>query len=241
MAIVGIVVNIIIVAIIGACVEASNDRQRERVRNLALTHVKDLMRKRAQLVTHDAYGGENTAAWDRERRYFIKTHIYPNLYECGKDLSREEKKEIDRIVDGVAYTTAGSTMQGAVASEVASGRDYEHYCARLLSQYGWQTRLTKASGDQGVDIFGRHGWMTAVFQCKFYTQPVGNKAVQEVVAARIHERAEIGVVISNAAFTRSAEILANSTGTFLIHHENIPELVDKINKQFGGDARTVNV
>jgi hypothetical protein len=43
-----------------------------------------------------------------------------------------------------------------------------------------------------------------VVQCKFYSKPVGNKAVQEAAAARLHEHADKAIVVSNAAYTKAA-------------------------------------
>jgi restriction system protein len=58
-------------------------------------------------------------------------------------------------------------------------------------------------------------------QCKFYTKPVSNKAVQEVAAARLHEGADQAVVVSNAAYTKSARQLAGTTGVLLLHHDDL--------------------
>jgi restriction system protein len=78
------------------------------------------------------------------------------------------------------------------------------------------------------DIIAKKDHVRIVAQCKFYTTPVGNKAVQEVVAARIHEGADRGVAVTNSSFTRSANQLASTTGTILIQHEEIPDLMEKI-------------
>lgn len=126
----------------------------------------------------------------------------------------------DRLVEQEAWS--GSPRVDL--SQVATGQDYETFCADRLNQAGWLTSLTKASGDQGVDIIAIGYGLRVVCQCKFYTSPVGNKAVQEAVAARLYERANFAVVISNAAYTQSAETLARTTGTILIHHDDIPSL-----------------
>jgi restriction system protein len=60
-----------------------------------------------------------------------------------------------------------------------------------------------------------------VVQCKFYSSPVGNKAVQEAAAARLHERADQAIVVSNAAYTKAARQLAGTTGVILLHHDDL--------------------
>ena len=67
-----------------------------------------------------------------------------------------------------------------------------------------------------------------MLQCKLYSKPVGNKAVQETVAARAHEQAAYGVVVSNQKFTQDAEQLASTNKIFLIHHTDLPRLSDII-------------
>lgn len=65
-----------------------------------------------------------------------------------------------------------------------SGMEFETYLARLLKQNGFENiRGTAASGDQGADLLATKGNRTIVIQAKRYRGAVGNKAVQEVVAA----------------------------------------------------------
>src|SRR5260364_238896 len=59
-----------------------------------------------------------------------------------------------------------------------------------------------------------------------YSQPVGNAAVQEVIAGKVFEQADLAVVVSNATFTKSARQLATSAGVLLLHHEQLSELED---------------
>ena len=84
--------------------------------------------------------------------------------------------------------------------------DYEHYCANQFLKNGWDdAEATSGSSDQGVDVIAKKGDDVLVGQCKKYSKPVGNSAVQEVVAGMGYYGANIGVVISNAGFTNSAK------------------------------------
>ncbi|MBI5626223.1 MAG: restriction endonuclease, partial [Nitrosomonadales bacterium] len=74
---------------------------------------------------------------------------------------------------------------------------FEHYCAEVLRGHGWTARVTQASGDQGIDVIAQLGNVKAVLQCKKYSQPVGNAAVQEIFAGKQHEQAHVAVVVSN--------------------------------------------
>jgi restriction system protein len=102
-----------------------------------------------------------------------------------------------------------------------SPQDFEHYCAAVLREMKWSARVTQASGDQGVDIVADKRGMRIVIQCKKYSKPVGNRAVQEIVAAIAHEGAQRGVVVTTSDYTPAAEKLATSNNVLLLHHSDL--------------------
>lgn len=108
--------------------------------------------------------------------------------------------------------------------------DFEHYCADLLKANGWQAQVTQASGDQGIDIIAEYDGKKAVFQCKKYASPVGNKAVQEVIEGKQFCGASIAAVVSNASYTQSAKQLANTTGVYLLHHSELAQFKERLNR-----------
>ena len=101
---------------------------------------------------------------------------------------------------------------------------YEHFCAAKLRRVGWDARVTTATGDQGVDIIAEALGKRMVVQCKLYSSPVGNGAVQEVIAGRQFQKANFALVVSNADFTPSARQLAQSAVVGLLHHDQLAEL-----------------
>lgn len=100
---------------------------------------------------------------------------------------------------------------------------YEDYCAVLLKEAGWRVRTTPRQ-DQGVDVVATLRGTTVAIQCKLYKNAVGNRAVQEVFAGRLHYGAHIAVVVSTASYTRSARELARSTNVLLLHHDQLASL-----------------
>lgn len=106
------------------------------------------------------------------------------------------------------------------------GIEFEHWCADQLQKFGWTAQVSKASGDQGADVMAYKDELTVCIQCKRYAKPVGNKAVQEVVAAKIHTGADYGCVIATGGFTKSAVELAKTTSTVLIPAESISDFDD---------------
>jgi len=105
-----------------------------------------------------------------------------------------------------------------------SGLEYEKLCKSILEQNGWQCRLTQQSGDQGADIIAKRQSKVMAFQCKRYAASVGNKAIQEVHAAKGHYKADDCAVVSNADYTKSARELAQSLNVLLLHHSDLDNI-----------------
>ena len=109
-------------------------------------------------------------------------------------------------------------------SEDMSGADYEIYCGRLLHDAGWNVEQTQASNDQGVDLIAQIEDLKVCIQCKRYSNPVGNKAVQEVIAGKAFYNGTHAVVVSNAGFTKAAKSLAESADVILISDTELEDL-----------------
>lgn len=85
------------------------------------------------------------------------------------------------------------------------GFDFEYYCADLLSENGFaDVKVTRSSGDYGVDILAEKEGVTYAIQCKRYTGLVGIKAVQEAYSGRDYYDRMVGAVLTNQYFTKSA-------------------------------------
>lgn len=84
----------------------------------------------------------------------------------------------------------------------------------------------------GADVIAYKDKIKYVLQVKFYNNPVGNKAVQEVFASIGMYNANKGIVVTNSTFTSSAIELANANNIELVDGEKIEEfkkiIVDNI-------------
>ncbi|WP_435199769.1 restriction endonuclease [Qipengyuania sp. 902] len=118
-----------------------------------------------------------------------------------------------------------------VSSIPTDGHEFEHWVASALKSFGWSASVTSGSGDQGIDVIASRSGRTVGLQCKLYSGPVGNKAVQEAFAGRSYHRVEKVAVISNSRFTPSAQELAASTDVILLSHHDLPALYDKVFKK----------
>jgi restriction system protein len=207
-----------------------NHQAEKAARQFILEKAPVFARRRAQLLYVDAYGVEQAAKWENEKKYIISKVIPEHLSKAG-----HSQGAIERVTRGSFWSghnpilaaiekaarAAKTNDLSANISSVSTGIEYELYCAEALRRAGWDARLTTVTGDQGTDIIAERDGKRVVVQCKFYSTPVGNKAVQEAAAARLHERADQAIVVSNAAYTKAARQLAGTTGVILLHHDDL--------------------
>ena len=112
---------------------------------------------------------------------------------------------------------------------ITTGIEFEKFlCNHINKQDGMHCEMTKASGDQGVDLVVEVGGKKVAIQCKLYAEPVGNDSVQQVVAGRIVYKCDEAMVVTNSTFTKSAEELAAATNVHLVNYKLIIEVLDGI-------------
>lgn len=109
----------------------------------------------------------------------------------------------------------------------------EHVAQVLDALPGWQASTTTASADQGADVIAvsPEGNRVAI-QVKHYKSSVGNKAVQEIVAAKAFYDCTFAIVFtSGRGYTKSARALAKANGVLLWLTKDLMHLQDLANKQ----------
>jgi restriction system protein len=227
----------IVIAFIGgwAILKRYNARKR---RNGALRIVADeidshaaiLHVKRLQTVLPDDYGTVFLDKWEKEKDYYIQTRILPALRAKGLGMIYEALAiRIHLMIEEAAQRPMPPGLDTASRfisdPEIFDPRmqpiDYEKHCALQLEKAGWGTRLTATTGDQGADVIAHRAGKVLVLQCKLYSSPVGNDAVQQVIAARQFQSADLAAVASNQPFTRPAKQLAGVSDVHLLHHEQL--------------------
>ena len=106
------------------------------------------------------------------------------------------------------------------------GHDFEYYCADLLNYDGFsRISVTRGSNDQGVDIIAHKNGEKYAIQCKRYSNPLGNKPVQEVNTGRTIYGCSQAIVITNSYFTKGAIDAAKATGVLLWDREKLNSLI----------------
>ncbi len=188
------------------------------------SHLPALVRRRAQLVEVDAYGKQFIGKWIKEIDHFIEHHVYSELTSEQLKLLREEHQDIKTFIYALVERTTLEHPAFQSFSDDMTPSEFEAFCAEQLRLIGWKARVTMQSRDQGVDVVGEKDGVRVVLQCKLYARPVGNKAVQEVAAARAHEKAHYGIVVTNNRYTRDAEQLASTNNVLLLHFTDLRQI-----------------
>lgn len=89
-----------------------------------------------------------------------------------------------------------------------SGIEFEEYLQEHFRENGYRVSTTSITNDFGADLILKKNGETTIVQAKRYSGKIGNKAVQEIVAAKAHYNAKKAMVITNSYFTSNAIQLA---------------------------------
>lgn len=220
-------------------------QQLKQIVELTEPHYQALSVKRRQLVFKDSYGQEVLDKWYRELEYFINTVLRKDRlasdflgYSEKQILSEQTQRGMKSLLSefrrgklGIVrdlldvhicgFMEPDGTEPADNAVEDLSPVEFELFCCKLLTLAGWDANTTAATGDQGIDIIAYRDGVKAVFQCKKYSQPVGNAAVQEIISGKLFEQAQVAAVVTNTSYTTSAKQLANSLDVKLLHYSEL--------------------
>lgn len=131
-------------------------------------------------------------------------------FQLMEDLSLiNRKKRIEYLMGNVALE--GKKKKIAIEDiDLMDGYEFEKFIEELFDKMGYIARVTKGSGDQGLDVIAQKGNNKIGIQAKCYTSKVSNKAVQEIAGAMKFYDCNKGLVITNNYFTKSAIELAEA-------------------------------
>jgi len=214
------------------------------------SHILILAAERRSRLVADKYGVVERTSWDRELDYFIANVVVPHVRQRVSE--RAILRSSSRITREVAWAHPGTDLSRAVSlvaravidaeidryesdcpaqlesiGEYSTPAELEHWCAAQLRATGWEASVIGQAGDQGADVRARRRDAVLVLQCKLYSSPVGNAAVQEVFAGKSFHKATIAAVVSSAGFTKSARALAAQCGVHLLAPTQLQEFAAK--------------
>lgn len=139
------------------------------------------------------------------------------------------KSDINKMVAAFKYSLFSSQKDVQESSNYSiididsmNGYQFELFLRSMFAEMGYDVKHTPLSGDQGADLVIEKAGARIVVQAKNQISKVGNKAIQEAVAAIKYYNANRAMVITNNEFTQSAIELA--------HHNNV-DLIDRLKLQ----------
>ena len=147
------------------------------------------------------------------------------LRRVARAINRDTLTEEDVVQ---ALTAFGIPMRpesypdGVASVENLSGQDFEKLIAVLLAKMGFQTEMTKTTGDGGIDIIARLDKPILggryLFQCKRFAQDnlVGASTVRDFCGAVTADRPAKGIFITTSNFTVQAREFGERAGIELI-------------------------
>ena len=199
----------------------------------------NLVKAKNKLVKVDSYGNKNLTKWEDERFYFFKTTILPKLKSADRNVLgtfklpfnlakhfRYAVKKIEVLTEEIIDKNISEWE--STERDAPAGIMYENICKKILEKEGWKVETTPVTGDQGVDLIGYIEDFKVCIQCKDFSNAVGNKALQEVIAGKIHYQGTHSVVVAKSGFTKKAHELAITAKVILISEielENLENLL----------------
>jgi len=104
--------------------------------------------------------------------------------------------------------------------------EFEKFICDLFIKMGYsKSYATPSRGDFGADVIAIKGQKKIAVQVKHYTGSTGNKAVQEVIAARAFYKTQDAMVITTSYFTRAAIKMGAQCNVRLIAREELRSMV----------------
>lgn len=181
-------------------------------------HMAVLSRKRRSLQYRDDYGFLVDNDWVKEKKRFLSNFSLPTFWSYH--YIEDGLPIIDIELDD--YDSLNKLPESSIEfHEQMNPYDYELMCSDIIKKQGWESSVTKGSGDQGVDVVAEKNDIKLVMQCKRFNQPVGNFAVQEIFSGAGYYEATHSIVVTNNTFTPSARRLASKLKVLLLHHDDL--------------------
>ena len=160
--------------------------------------------------------------YEKELNYFLVRVVAPAI--GGDSWERFRPDLLNAIKSEIEINLAASNAHDFDDPVPSHPIHFEQWCVTRLTQSGWRARPTPASGDQGADVVATKDQTKIVVQCKLYQSTVGNKAVQEIAAARTHYEAHHALVVAPNGFTKAARQLAATNKVYLIHPDQLAQI-----------------
>ncbi len=104
----------------------------------------------------------------------------------------------------------------------------ESFTGELFTRLGYQAIVTKASGDNGIDVIAKKDGKLYVIQVKQTGKAVGSPTIQTLCGSMLHAGADYGICLAPSGFTRQAREFASDKNVTLLDMNDIEALLEKL-------------
>ncbi|MBR3697381.1 MAG: restriction endonuclease [Clostridia bacterium] len=184
----------------------------------------DLLYELTRVIENNIVSYKKYISLEEIINMFIYSREEVNIY--NKVQAQKAVYEKERILNGIFDEEKKVVSNSLDYSTIDNGYDFESFVANLYKMLGYNVEaVTAKSGDQGADVIIEKDNIKYAIQVKYYNNPVGNKAVQEVVAAKSFYKTDKAMVVTNSTFTPQAITLANANDVLLVDGNKLDELI----------------
>jgi HJR/Mrr/RecB family endonuclease len=132
--------------------------------------------------------------------------------------------ERNELIAFEKYIMSDSTNKITIEDvDLMTGEEFEHFIASYFQGQGYETSLTRRSGDQGIDVIMMKNMQRVGIQAKRYSNKVTNSAIQQAVGGLRLYALDKGMVITSSYFTDSAKELAKANDILLWDRDDIKD------------------
>lgn len=149
---------------------------------------------------------------------------------CNRTLkpSRDYEDNYDEELDD--FNEERPSLDTRIDVDTMDGTTFEHFCADLLRVNGWtDVRVTRGSGDHGIDITAEKDDIKWGFQCKRWNgTKVDAVAVGQTYKGKAIYKCDMVVIITTSTLTAQAESEAKQLDIKVWGRGKIRQLMDKL-------------
>ena len=193
------------------------ERLRARLARLGQRCIRALMGAVLLLLAVRAnisfFRGAFDRALENGAAFLICAPIYARFDRTGDALSRLWKR--------------GDVIDNLLSEYAAHPTEFEKYVAGVYRRLGYRARVTRASGDGGIDV---HLWRDGVHyavEVKLYARGrrVGREYIQKLWAAQLDAKADAAIFVATCGYTAQAIEFAERHDVILVDGDSLKRMI----------------
>jgi SNF2 family DNA or RNA helicase len=169
---------------------------------------------------------------DDKQRLF-DTVIDQVSMDLDRVLSAEELFGLFGLRPPAKQVARNRPLTKTLSYDTMTGREFEEFIDELFRKLGYETELTPASRDGGVDVIARRDdvvgvTMTLYIQCKNHATPIGVEVVRAIAGVvPVDDAGGHAMVICPAGFSADAVSFAVKRDVQLVDSDRLAELLER--------------